>query len=1309
MADQDFLIPISKEDLTVDDTPGQYVAEVLPIRQLPYKVRELEKDVKSKDALLILGHFDTVYSLLCHFRSAGQEVKNSVWDLMLKVLEEQCQVLPTVLVDHASDKRICKQHLNSLKMICYLVCQLMQSFQAEASQPSTVPKKKGKPQKKADRKNDWDWDGERDHAVLVLCQLVKLNLAKLWDPPVMEDDFVSLITSTCYKLLENADIVHQRNKETRITIFHIMAIMAKKYNNDLSASLKIIQMLQHFEHLGVPLAHAVEIFVKEYGLKDTVNEIMREIGRMDPKELARDNSATRSYAVFMVELAGRVPDAVLPCISVLLCHLDEESYSMRNAVLGVMGELLLHMLTAEQQDNKLKSTRDQFLDRLEDHIHDVNAFVRSKVLQIWLRICNENAIPLPRQHELLKLVSGRLEDKSSNVRKAAIQLLGAYLKCNPFAAKLSLGELEERLKKETNKLKEILPETDAEENKEGNQLLSEAKERWNAMEERVLEAAAQVLTCNDSMEQELPQDAQFAIADDDSEDTVIGRICSLLNEEKFEEAVKLLQAAADAFPGSPRLQRARNTDSQSDEASLDVSQQQADMENYAAVLSNLFIESLVPSLVEEAVEQRKETQLEGDNQPVVNEVTKQQVLVQYLQIVDFVKNGEIENSVIQMLWERFAMKIPGTTQDESKAALKLLAMAAGAVVEIVKSNIDILIEEGFGKRAENDFELATDACVALMKMAGGQKVKAGSLAPPCRFDAEHEMFSRLSNLLVKGITNLSDRHYIPLAQQGVSLIYKLAEHPDRLCGAILKQVMEEIVCRDETDNDSNDDVGSSGVLSEATRINPSHLCRLIVVVGQVALKQLVHVDSAVTSELKRRRAIQEEVNSKKKQPHRRKSSLPGDGSKTKESTGDMIEDEMGLTGAVTDDVEADYVRKVCDKEIVTGDNLLAQFAPLVVAICTNPGEYAHEELQTAAALSLAQFMIVSSEFCEEHLQLLFTILEKSTHPTIRGNTIVAIGDLTFRFPNLIEPWTTHLYARLRDESSQVRRNTVMVLTHLILNDMVKVKGQLSELTLCLSDVDERVASLTKLFFHELSKKGNAVYNILPDVISRLSDPDAGVPEEQFRNIMSYLFSFIQKDKQLEGLVEKLCHRFRATRSDRQWHDLAYCLSLLSYGERSIRKLLENFSCFADKLADDDVYACLSSIVDATRKYAKVELKNVLDELADRLHECHVKGLDEGQVADKAAKHSQAAPKSQKKRGSKRAPARTPLRNKWSSDEEDGDFAPRSTRPVRQRKPVRAVTFSSDEENDDDVFPGSQEAYYLCVIVADSSTRFELMV
>jgi hypothetical protein len=42
--------------------------------------------------------------------------------------------------------------------------------------------------------------------------------------------------------------------------------------------------------------------------------------------------------------------------------------------------------------------------------------------------------------------------------------------------------------------------------------------------------------------------------------------------------------------------------------------------------------------------------------------------------------------------------------------------------------------------------------------------------------------------------------------------------------------------------------------------------------------------------------------------------------------------------------------------------------------------------------------------------------------------------------------------------------------------------------------------------------------------------------------------------QAEGLVEKLCHRFRGTEDRTQWRDIAYCLSMLNYSDRCIKKV-----------------------------------------------------------------------------------------------------------------------------------------------------------
>ena len=62
---------------------------------------------------------------------------------------------------------------------------------------------------------------------------------------------------------------------------------------------------------------------------------------------------------------------------------------MRNSVVAILGEIVIRVLSKEGLDNNQKTTRDHFLDKLEDHIHDVNAFVRSKTLQIWINVVTE--------------------------------------------------------------------------------------------------------------------------------------------------------------------------------------------------------------------------------------------------------------------------------------------------------------------------------------------------------------------------------------------------------------------------------------------------------------------------------------------------------------------------------------------------------------------------------------------------------------------------------------------------------------------------------------------------------------------------------------------------------------------------------------------------------------------------------------------------------------------------------------------------------------------------------------------------------
>lgn len=101
---------------------------------------------------------------------------------------------------------------------------------------------------------------------------------------------------------------------------------------------------------------------------------------------------------------------------------------MRNCVIGVLGAVVQKALTEDLTDQ-----RDECLDNLQEHMLDSNAYVRSKVLQTWQHLCCEGAVPLARYGKLLPCIALRLEDKSANVRKQALQLLRTLLQSNPFA------------------------------------------------------------------------------------------------------------------------------------------------------------------------------------------------------------------------------------------------------------------------------------------------------------------------------------------------------------------------------------------------------------------------------------------------------------------------------------------------------------------------------------------------------------------------------------------------------------------------------------------------------------------------------------------------------------------------------------------------------------------------------------------------------------------------------------------------------------------------------------------------------------
>jgi condensin complex subunit 1 len=176
------------------------------------------------------------------------------------------------------------------------------------------------------------------------------------------------------------------------------------------------------------------------------------------------------------------------------------------------------------------------------------------------------------------------------------------------------------------------------------------------------------------------------------------------------------------------------------------------------------------------------------------------------------------------------------------------------------------------------------------------------------------------------------------------------------------------------------------------------------------------------------------------------------------------------------------------------------------------------------------------------------------------------------------------------------------------------------------------------FFVELSKRGsNPIYNIFPDTLSCLSkiatdnEQKATVASSSsktttcifnrsaFKETIKFLLGFIAKDKHSEALCEKMLHRFEISDEMCVWRDAAYCLSLLTFNEKVLRRLFDSLRHYGKAIGDDDVWSSFTVILSKVKKSAlvKADLKPVMEEWETALLKLRAGSVEDNQVDTKA--------------------------------------------------------------------------------------------
>lgn len=216
------------------------------------------------------------------------------------------------------------------------------------------------------------------------------------------------------------------------------------------------------------------------------------------------------------------------------------------------------------------------------------------------------------------------------------------------------------------------------------------------------------------------------------------------------------------------------------------------------------------------------------------------------------------------------------------------------------------------------------------------------------------------------------------------------------------------------------------------------------------------------------------------------------------------------------------------------DGLIGKFLPMILTVSNEAlARYTDREailrsptlciVERSAILALCKICCVSSNICAQHLDLLFKIVKSHIEFGVKANIIITLADMFNRFPNQMNERVKEIFELLHDRDVHVRQQALMVITHLILNDMLKLRGEIVDICMLLEDENERIRDQVKLFLQELHSKGNhIIYNLFPKAITRLSKEFEKLSKDEFENIARNLVTYIKQDKQVETLVEKLC-------------------------------------------------------------------------------------------------------------------------------------------------------------------------------------------
>ena len=406
-------------------------------------------------------------------------------------------------------------------------------------------------------------------------------------------------------------------------------------------------------------------------------------------------------------------------------------------MIEVCGNLIADLSKQEDRNENSKTQINGFFDILEERFLDTNPYCRCRNIQVYMKLCDlEQKFPKRRQ-AVAELATRSLEDKSSNVRRNAIKLLGKLISTHPFSVmhggQLSHKEWDQRLQAVETELNTLKPPV-------GSPGLAEKNGQADTTVDTALLDEATVLEDQTKETPALTEEQQVAALKKAAEEAATSELINRLQltRKYYTEALRFIEVLHQAAPVVCQLLSSKNK-SEVIEAMdffvvIDAYKIEAARAGIRRMLRLIWtkgnsdegkgVQTHLTDCYRGLFFSAPDSFSEND---AANYIARNMIsltfgatpaeLTSLEQLLGtMMKESHVSEVVITKLWQVYGVQKQEISKNQRRGAIIILGMLASANPDIVVREMGTMLRIGLGTLGRSDLALAKFTCIALRRI-----------------------------------------------------------------------------------------------------------------------------------------------------------------------------------------------------------------------------------------------------------------------------------------------------------------------------------------------------------------------------------------------------------------------------------------------------------------------------------------------------------------------------------------------------------------------------------------------------------------